>query len=81
MCGNAAPSLRDTHCKSQLVRNERMIQWCPTCHGAMEFKLKNGPVTCSRIVEYGGEYTMFFGNGEISNDRVYAYTGVLMLFS
>ncbi|MGE3918712.1 MAG: FIST C-terminal domain-containing protein, partial [Hyphomicrobiaceae bacterium] len=23
----------------------------------------------------------FFGNGEISNDRVYAYTGVLTLFS
>jgi L-fucose isomerase-like protein len=64
-CGNAAPSLRDTRCKTRLVRNERMIQWCPTCHGAMEFKLKNGPVTCSRIVEYGGEYTMFFGTGEI----------------
>jgi small ligand-binding sensory domain FIST len=23
----------------------------------------------------------FFGNGEISNDRVYGYTGVLTLFS
>jgi len=64
-CGNAAPSLRDTCCKSQLVRNERMIQWCEACHGAMEFKLKNGPVTCSRMVEYDGKYTFFFGNGEI----------------
>ena len=66
-CGNAAPSLRDTCCKSKLVRNERMIQWCPTCHGAMEFKLKRGPVTCSRMVEYDGKYTFFFGNGEIIN--------------
>jgi len=64
-CGNAAPSLCDASCKSRLVRNERMIQWCPTCHGALEFKLKSGPVTCARLVEYEGEYTMFFGNGEI----------------
>jgi len=64
-CGNAAPSLRDDKYKSKLVRNERMIQWCPACHGALEFKLKNGPVTCARMVEYDGEYTMFFGNGEV----------------
>jgi L-fucose isomerase-like protein len=64
-CGNAAPSLCDASCKSKLVRNERMIQWCPTCHGALEFKLKFGPVTCARMVEYEGEYTMFFGTGEI----------------
>jgi L-fucose isomerase-like protein len=64
-CGNAAPSLRDQSCKSMLMRNERLIQWCPTCHGALEFKLKSGPVTCARMVEYEGQYTMFFGTGEI----------------
>ncbi len=64
-CGNAAPSLCQPGCKTILVRNERLIQWCATCHGAKEFKLKDGDVTCARMVEYDGEYTMFFGNGEV----------------
>jgi L-fucose isomerase-like protein len=64
-CGNAAPSLCAEGCSRKLMRNERMIQWCGTCHGAMEFMLKPGPVTCSRIVEYDGEYTLFAGTGEI----------------
>jgi L-fucose isomerase-like protein len=64
-CGNAAPSLAAPESPKKLVRNERMIQWCPTCHGALEFRLKPGPVTCSRLVEYDGEYTMFFGTGEV----------------
>jgi L-fucose isomerase-like protein len=64
-CGNAAPSLRAPASKARLVRNERMIQWCPTCHGALEFRLKDGPVTCARMVEYDGEFTMFFGSGTI----------------
>lgn len=64
-CGNAASSLCAEGCKKKLVRNERMIQWCPACHGALEFRLKEGPVTCARMVEYDGEYTMFIGSGEI----------------
>jgi L-fucose isomerase-like protein len=64
-CGNAASSLCAEGCKKNLVRNERMIQWCPNCHGALEFMLKPGPVTCSRLVEYNGEYTIFTGTGEI----------------
>jgi L-fucose isomerase-like protein len=64
-CGNAAPSLAAPDSPRRLVRNERMIQWCPTCHGALEFRLKPGPVTCARLVEYEGQYTMFFGTGEI----------------
>lgn len=64
-CGNAAASLCADGCEKKLVRNERMIQWCPECHGALEFALKPGPVTCARLVEYDGEYTMFFGTGEI----------------
>lgn len=64
-CGNAASSLAASDCAKKLVRNERMIQWCPNCHGALEFRLKSGPVTCARLVEYDGQYTMFFGTGEI----------------
>jgi L-fucose isomerase-like protein len=64
-CGNAPISECASNCRPKLVRNERMIQWCPTCHGALEFRLKEGPVNCSRLVEYDGEFTMFFGNGEV----------------
>jgi L-fucose isomerase-like protein len=64
-CGNAAPSLCAEGCDIKLVRNERMIQWCETCHGANEFRLKSGAVTCSRLMECDGEYTMFTGTGEI----------------
>jgi len=64
-CGNAAPSMCASNCKPRMYRNERMIQWNPRCHGATEFMLKTGPVTCSRIMEYDGEFTMFVGLGEI----------------
>jgi L-fucose isomerase-like protein len=64
-CGNAASSLCAEGCTKKLVRNERMIQWVPQCHGALEFRLKEGLVTCARLVEYEGQYTMFFGTGEI----------------
>lgn len=64
-CGNAAPCLASANTTKRLVRNERMIQWCPNCHGALEFELRPGPVTCSRLVEYDGEYTFFFGTGEV----------------
>jgi L-fucose isomerase-like protein len=66
-CGNAAKSLRAPDSGARLVRNERMIQWCPTCHGALEFRLRDGPVTCARMVEYDGEFAMFFGSGTIVN--------------
>lgn len=64
-CGNAAPSLCKGDCKPKMYRNERMIQWNPECYGAGEFPMKPGPVTCSRLVEYDDEFTMFFGTGEI----------------
>ena len=64
-CGNAAGCMCEEGCVKKLLRNERMIQWVPECHGALEFKLKSGPVTCARLVEYDGQYTMFIGSGEI----------------
>ena len=66
-CGNAPLSACATNCKPKLVKNERMVQWCTTCHGALEFRLKEGPVSCARLVEYDGQFTMFFGNGEVVN--------------
>ncbi len=64
-CGNAAPSLCAENSGKKLLRNQRMIQWVPECHGALEFRLKEGAVTCSRMVEYDGKYTFFTGTGEI----------------
>jgi len=64
-CGNAPRSICALDCKPKLVRNERMIQWCPTCHGALEFRLKTGPVSCARLVEYDGQFNMFYGSGEV----------------
>jgi L-fucose isomerase-like protein len=64
-CGNAPASLCRNGCQPEMYRNERMIQWNPACHGALEFPLRTGPVTCSRLVEYDSAFTMFFGVGEV----------------
>lgn len=64
-CGNAPLSCCADNCQAAMYRNERMIQWNPKCHGAAEFRLASGPVTCARIVEYDGEYNMFYGTGEV----------------
>lgn len=64
-CGNAARSLCPATKKKSLVKNAQLLQWCDDCHGALQFMLKPGPVSCARLVEYDGKFTMFFGNGEI----------------
>lgn len=64
-CGNASSSLCAEGQMPEMFRNERMIQWNPMCHGALEFRLRPGPVTCARLVEYDSKFTMFIGNGEI----------------
>ena len=64
-CGNAPISACAANSRPKLVRNERMVQWCETCHGALEFRLKDGPVTCGRLVEYDGEFCMFYGSGAV----------------
>ncbi len=64
-CGNAPTSAYAEDGERRLTRNERMIQWCPTCHGAMEGRLKEGAVTCARLVEYDGKFALFYGTGEI----------------
>ena len=64
-CGNAAPSMCSANCRPKLMQNERLSVWGPNCEGTLEFNIKPGPVTCLRLVEYSGEYTMFIGEGEI----------------
>ena len=66
-CGNAACELCAADCKKHLTMNERLGLWSPTCYGSMEFRMKEGPVTCARLVEYDGKYTMFYGTGESIN--------------
>ena len=43
--------------------NERLGLWSPTCYGALEFRMKDGDVTCARLMEYSGKFNMFYGNG------------------
>jgi len=64
-CGNGPCSTCAPECRPRMCRNERMIQWNPNCYGALEFRLKPGPVTCSRLVEYDGRFSMFIGTGEV----------------
>ena len=64
-CGNAAACLCAEGCKRTLQKNIQLTQWTDQCYGASFFRLKSSPVTCGRLVEYNGEFTMFFGNGEV----------------
>lgn len=62
-CGNAACQLCASNCKSVLRMNERLGLWSPTCYGTIEFRMKDGDVTCARMMEYNGKFSMFYGNG------------------
>ena len=50
-CGNAACDLCASDCQKTLRQNERLSLWGPTCYGAIEFRMKNGGVTCGRLME------------------------------
>jgi L-fucose isomerase-like protein len=64
-CGNAAGCLCADGCEKTLQKNIQLIQWGEKCHGATWFRMKEGPVTAGRLVEYDGQFTFFFGSGEI----------------
>ena len=66
-CGNAACQLCASDCQKVLRQNERLSLWGPTCYGAFDFRMKEGPVTCARMVEYDGQFSVFYGNGEVVN--------------
>ncbi len=61
-CGNAPVSLCAADCASCLQQHSII----PTkSYGTLEFPLRPGPVTCCRLVEYDGAFTMFLGTGEV----------------
>ena len=62
-CGNAPPSLCASGCQACI--REHMILPVRPSWGTREFKLKSGPVTCCRLMEYDGFFTMFIGQGEM----------------
>lgn len=72
-CGNAATCLCRPSDKPTLQTNIQLGQLnkenananALTNHGCSWFRLKEGPVTAGRIVEYDGKFTMFFGSGKI----------------
>jgi len=68
-CGNAPPSLCEEGC--ELCIGQHMIIPIRPSWGTREFKLRTGPVTCCRLVEYDGWFTMFIGNGEIIDTPPY----------
>lgn len=70
-CGNGPQSACAKDCKPKLQKNERLMQWCPTCFGALEFRHAPGPVSCARIVEYDAQFSMFIGSGEVVNISPY----------
>jgi small ligand-binding sensory domain FIST len=53
-----------------------------SCLGRGESLFGSGSAELRLITQYLGEFPLagFFGNGEVSHDRLYGYTGVLLLF-
>jgi L-fucose isomerase-like protein len=62
-CGNAPPSLCMADCKPCI--REHMILPVRPSWGTREFRVKTGPVSCCRLAEYDGWFTMFIGEGEV----------------
>lgn len=70
-CGNAAPNLCAEYDTKKLMANERLGVWGDPCDGSVEFRMKEGPVTCLRLLEYEGEYRMFISTGTSVNIEPY----------
>lgn len=66
-CGNAPPSLACEGCP-RIVREHSILKKTvklENSYGTIEFQLKPGTVTISRLVEYDGEFKMLITKGEI----------------
>jgi L-fucose isomerase-like protein len=61
-CGNAPHSLCAGDCRACISQHSILPL---EAFGTLEFSMKTGPVTCCRLVEYDGWFTMFIGEGEI----------------
>jgi len=64
-CGNAPPSACCAGCRACILQHS-ILPLQPSW-GTREFRLKAGPVSCCRLVEYDGWFTMFIGTGEVVN--------------
>lgn len=62
-CGNAPPSLCAKGCCARLERHP--IPGIGEPYGILVSRLREGPVTFCRLVEYDGEFAMFIGRGEV----------------
>jgi len=62
-CGNAPRSTCDADCRPCLM--EHSILPIRPSWGTLEFQEKTGPVSCCRLAEYDGWFTMFIGTGEV----------------
>jgi len=62
-CGNCPRSLCEPGCEPAL--RDHAFMPVESSYGTLEFRIKPGPVTCMRLVEYDGEFTMFIGRGEV----------------
>ena len=62
-CGNAPHSLCADNCQA-CIKEHSIIPFHPTW-GTLEFREKTGPVTCCRLAEYDGFFSMFIGRGEV----------------
>ena len=74
-CGNGPTCLRGPSGQVTL-RNRRRSLEAPIPEndagaGVWEFAIRPGPVTLSRLVEYGGEYKMLIARGEIVEDAAH----------
>ncbi|MBI2844166.1 MAG: hypothetical protein HYX78_12260 [Armatimonadetes bacterium] len=62
-CGNAPPSLCAGGCCPKLARHP--IPGFGEPYGILLSRLREGPVTLCRLVEYDDEFTMFISRGEV----------------
>jgi L-fucose isomerase-like protein len=62
-CGNAPRSTCAGDCRACIM--EHSILPLHPSWGTLEFVEKTGPVSCCRLVEYDGWFTMFVGTGEV----------------
>lgn len=62
-CGNAPPSTCGAGCRA-CIKEHSILPLHPSW-GTREFRLKTGPVSCCRLAEYEGWFTMFVGTGEV----------------
>lgn len=72
-CGNAPPSLACKGCELAIRYHSIMYREVgkEKSQGTGEFRLKTGPVTINRLVEYDGDFKMLITKGEVIDEGPY----------